>query len=99
MISRVVSKLSFLGVLLYRRVRLVGGHLHLRTRLLGDLHHEVEDPVAQVQGHIVPRRDLLAGAVQEEDPVVEGLRLALVLGLDVGLVEGGRGDEAAPVIE
>ena len=47
----------------------------------------------------MPRRDLFPRAVEEEDPVVKGLGLALLLDLEVGLVEGSGGEEMPPTPE
>lgn len=95
-ILRIVSQLPLLDVLLYWSVGLVGGHLHLGACVLGDLDDKIEHTIAQVQGDVVPRRDLFPGAVEEEDSVVEGLRLAFFLDLDVGLVEGSGGEQVPP---
>ena len=59
----------------------------------------MERAVPGAQRHVVPRRQLPAPAVDEEDAVVERLGLALLLGPEVGGLEERGGGEPPLALE
>jgi hypothetical protein len=91
--------LALLGVLLDGVAHLVGGQLHLGGRLLGDLAHEVEEAVAQVEGDVVPGGH--GGALLlHPDAVLQSLGGALqAAGGRAGAAAAGQCASAAPKLE
>mmetsp|Transcript_25678 Transcript_25678/g.70613 ORF Transcript_25678/g.70613 Transcript_25678/m.70613 type:complete len:292 (+) Transcript_25678:104-979(+) len=76
----VVAQLALLHVLLDGILWLLGVHLHLMRRHLGDLDDHVEEPLlGRVQRDVVPWRDLLAVDVPEAEPELRGPSLAVGL--------------------